>query len=102
MSTPGVALRTNTATVKRDRSWMPRASVMVVALQECVGHRCGFATADAQRRAASLEATLAQRAQQRDDDASARSTDRMAQRARAAVHVDDVVRQLELGHRGHR
>src|SRR5688572_22689365 len=99
MSTPGVAFSTNTATVNNAKSWMPRASNMVVALQELDGHGRGFAAADAQRRAAALQAALLQRAQQRDDDARARSADRMPQGAGTAMHVDDVVRQLELGHR---
>jgi hypothetical protein len=63
--------------------------------------RGGLAAADAQRRHAALEAALLQRAQQRDDDARAAGADRVAQRAGAAVHVDDLVRQLELGHRRH-
>ena len=45
---------------------------------------------------------LLQRAEQRDDDARAAGADRVAQRAGAAVHVDDLVRQLELAHRRHR
>src|SRR6185369_7489741 len=65
------------------------------------GHRGGFAAADAQRRDAALELTLAQRTQERDDDARAARADRVAQRAGAAVHVHDLVRELELGHRGH-
>jgi hypothetical protein len=52
-------------------------------------------------RHAALAAALAQRAEQRDDDARARGADRMAERAGAAVHVDLVVRQVELAHRRH-
>ena len=45
---------------------------------------------------------LLQRTEQRDDDARARGADRVAERAGAAVHVDDLVRQPELRHRRHR
>ena len=43
-----------------------------------------------------------QRAEQRDHDARAARADRVAERDRAAVHVHDLVRQLELAHRRHR
>src|SRR5450755_633855 len=56
-----------------------------------------LAAADAQRRHALLLVRLAQRAEQGDDDARAAGADRVAERDRAAVHVDDLVRQLELG-----
>ena len=49
-----------------------------------------------------LLAVLAQRAEQRHQDARARRADRMAERAGAAVHVDLVVRQAVLLHRRHR
>ena len=57
-------------------------------------HRRGFAAADAQAGDAALAAVLAQRAEQRHQDARARGADRMAQRAGAAVDVDLVVRQM--------
>ncbi|KGC57475.1 acetyl-CoA acetyltransferase domain protein [Burkholderia mallei] len=65
-------------------------------------HRGRFAAADAQARHAALGPARAQRADQRDEDAGARRADRMAERARAAVHVDLLVRQAVLLHRRHR
>ena len=64
-------------------------------------HRGGFAAADAQARHAALQPVLAQRADQRHDDARAGGADRVAERAGAAVHVDLVVRQAVLLHRRH-
>src|SRR5262245_36672953 len=61
----------------------------------------GLAATDAQRRHALLQAALLQRAQQRDHDARTAGADGVAQGAGAAVHVHDLVRQLELGHGGH-
>jgi hypothetical protein len=58
------------------------------------------AAADAQARDAALEAVFAQRADQRHHDARARVPIE-AERARAAVHVDLVVRQVVLLHRRH-
>mgnify|MGYP006143825979 CR=1 FL=1 len=53
-------------------------------------------------RDAALAAAGLQRVQQRDHDAGAGRADRVAQRAGAAVHVDDLVRNLQLRHQGHR
>src|SRR6185437_9685769 len=51
-----------------------------------------LAAADAERRDAAPAAALAQRAEQRHDDARARCADRVAERARAAVNVDALAR----------
>src|SRR5665213_4194417 len=63
----------------------------LIASQALDRQRRRLAAADAQRRDAAPAAGLAQRAQQRDDDARAGRADRMAERACAAVDVDLVV-----------
>src|SRR5271166_3351407 len=65
-------------------------------------HRRRLAAAYAERRDAALEAAGAQRPDQRHKDARARSADRMAERAGAAVDVDLVARQRKIAHRCHR
>src|SRR5690606_6987232 len=59
----------------------------------------GLAAADAQRRDPPLAAGLAQRAQQRHDQPCAGGADRMAERDRAAMDVDLLVRDAVFLHR---
>src|SRR4249920_2257020 len=97
-STPGVALSTSAVAMNSGRSCAPN---IVSPLRRVVPKRqvhcaerpaqCdsqglqrqrgGFAAADAQCCHAALAASLAQRAEQCDDDAGARGADRMAERA---------------------
>src|SRR6478609_7985001 len=78
----------------RPRSW-PRLAAPSCALHHLDRERRRLAAADAERGDALLPAVLLQRAEQRDDDSRAARADRMAERDRAAVHVDDLVRQRE-------
>src|SRR3954470_714015 len=75
----------------RSRSFCRPARVVFTQLDQLKGHRGGFAAADAEAGHAALQAALAQRAEQRHQDARARGADRMAQRAGAAVDVHLVV-----------
>ena len=61
-----------------------------------------LAAADAQRRDAAPRAARLHRRQQRDENPRPRGADGVAERAGAAVHVDLVVRQVEIAHRRHR
>src|SRR3954465_3206022 len=85
----------------RSRSFCSPALVVLTKLNQLERHRGGLAAADAKARHPALEAALAQCAEQRDQDARARSADRMAKRACAAVDVHLVVRQAVLLHRRH-
>src|SRR6476469_3573143 len=71
-------------------------------LDELDSHRGRFAAADAQACDAALAAGLLQRVDQGDEDACSACTDRMAERGRAAVDVDLLVRDAEVLHREHR
>src|SRR6185503_14685144 len=66
------------------------------------GERGGFAAADAEAGDAAFQVARFERVQKRDDDARARSADRMAERAGAAMDVDLVRRQVEVADRGER
>src|SRR4051812_17560491 len=57
--------------------------------------RRAFAATDAQRRDPALAAARLQRMQQRHHDPRPRRADRMTERTGAAIHVDDVVRELQ-------
>ena len=62
----------------------------------------GFATADAERGNAAFLAALDQRMQQRRHDACAGRANRMAKCTGAAIHVDALMRDADVLHRGHR
>src|SRR5690606_26107083 len=64
--------------------------------------RRAFAPADAQAGDAALETLLLERVEQRDEDPSAARANRVAERGRAAVDVDLVVRDADVAHREHR
>ena len=66
------------------------------------GHRGGLAAPNAQRRHTALATGFFQRAEQRDDDTSAGGTDRMTERAGAAMNIQAVMRHVVLFHGGHR
>src|SRR3954470_8334474 len=85
----------------RSRSFCRPALVVLTKLDQLKRHRGGLAAADAKACHPALQAALAQCAEQRDQDARARSADRMAKRASAAVDVHPVVRQPVLLHGRH-
>src|SRR4029079_4968346 len=60
-----------------------------------------FAAADAQRGDAALPPALPEGVEQGDDDARAAGADRMAERGRAAMDVDLLVRDADVLHREH-
>src|SRR5947208_7174509 len=62
----------------------------IAALASFDAHRNSHAAADAQRRQALLGVTLVHFVEQRDQNARARCTDRMAERDGAAIDVDPV------------
>src|SRR6185312_12963072 len=72
------------------------------SLQQRDRQRGRFAAADAQRRDTFLAAARLERVNQGDDQTRAGRADRMAERARAAVDVELVVRHAEFAHRRHR
>src|SRR3546814_9103058 len=65
-------------------------------------NRGRFAAADAQAGDAARLAVALERGDQRRDDARAAGADRVAERGRAAMDVDLVVRAAEVVHREHR
>src|SRR3546814_1221482 len=65
-------------------------------------NRGRFAAADAQAGDAARLAVALERGDQRRDDARAAGADRVAERGRAAMDVDLVVRDAEVVHREHR
>src|SRR3954451_2610580 len=64
-------------------------------------HECGVAltAATAQCRSTETATATAQLVDERHHDAGTRHTDRVTERDRTAVHVDDVVVDAEIGHR---
>src|ERR1019366_2730441 len=70
----------------------PRAS------HEFHREREALAAADADGRETAAEPALAQRREERDDDARTACADGMAERDRAAANVELVVRHAELAH----